>query len=142
MKKIILATLLTVSTMTSAYAAHPQCGKTELSEIMEDMKDTLKDYKGALKAKDEAGLRNSADKLLKLAMKSKEHVPLTISDKKSLSSSEQAKFTKYQKGMEKMIDSIKSLAAADNDKSRITALKAVSAGSNKGHKAFKMDCKS
>lgn len=141
MKKIIFSLALSFALLPNAYATHPQCGKTELADIMEDMKDALKGYKKALKQGDEAAMKNHSQSLYDLSLKSKDFVPLKITDKTDLSAEEKAQYAKYQKGMELMAESVKKLMDAKDEASRKTALAAIGKGNKKGHKAFKMKCK-
>ncbi|AWB65891.1 hypothetical protein C2869_05295 [Saccharobesus litoralis] len=141
MKKLLLTCLLTLCFLPTTYAAHPQCGKTELSSVMKDMKDALKGYKTAMKKQDEAGMKTHSQALYDLSVKSKEYVPLSISDKSSLSAEEKAKYAKYQKGMDMMAKAVKKLMNATDDATRKAALAVIGKGNKQGHRNFKMKCK-
>lgn len=141
MKNILFSVLLTLSFLPSAFAVHPDCGKTELTDVMKEMKDALKGYKKALKQNDESAMKTHSQSLYDLSLKSKDYIPLRVSDKKALSAEEKTKYAHYQKGMEKMAESVKALINATDNDARKKALAVIGKGNKKGHKAFKMKCK-
>lgn len=140
MKKLLITALLSFVTLTSANAAHPQCGETELAEIMSSMKDNMKAIKAASKEKDSAKISEIAAELLVHVQDSAKYVPLAISDKKELTAQQQADFDKYQKGMKALEKAVLELKNATSFEQQKAALGLISKASKKGHKAFKMDC--
>ncbi|MFD2168056.1 cytochrome b562 [Thalassotalea euphylliae] len=123
-----------------AMAAHPMCGKTDLADIMGNMKDQMKVIKKAAKTGDMATLNETAQKLLAQVEKADSYVPLAISDKKELDATQQADYEKYQKGMGFLKQSVEELIAAKDPAAIKAALGKIGKSAKKGHKAFKMDC--
>lgn len=140
MKKLIIGAALALSVVTTAQAAHPMCGKTDLADNMGKMKDAMKGYKKAMKAGDEETMATIVNELTSVIEKAKDQVPLAISDKETLTDEQKADFEKYQKGMMFLAEAVKQLGQADDEMTRKVALKAIGKASKKGHKAFKMDC--
>lgn len=140
MKKILLSAILSLSFISSAFAAHPQCGETELANIMGNMKDNMKAIKGAAKANDIEKLNLVAKELLASVQKADQYVPLTITDQQQLTAEQQTKFDDYKKGIAKLEKAVTSLTTATNAAERKTALASIGKAAKKGHKAFKMDC--
>ncbi|SES64240.1 cytochrome b562 [Thalassotalea agarivorans] len=139
MKKLTLL-LSALLLSTSALASHPQCGKTDLAEVMDEMKDSMKAYKQAFKASDEAKMAAVVEQLLQQIDKAETLVPLQISDQATLTAEQQAQFEKYQKGMAYLEKSVLTLKDAKTADERKAALNAIGKSSKKGHKAFKMKC--
>jgi len=137
--KLVLA-LSAALLAAPSFASHPQCGETELAGVMGDMKDAMKAYKKAFKAGDDAKMTQVSSDLLKMIDKSTDLVPLKITDKKELNAAEQAKFEKYQKGMNFLKEAVTKLHNAENADAKKAALKMIGKASKKGHKAFKMKC--
>ncbi|WP_371376590.1 hypothetical protein [Thalassotalea aquiviva] len=140
MKKLLLGTLLTLMSVSSAFAAHPQCGKTELAEIMDIMKDDMKAIKAATKAKEQDKVTALAEKLLVSVQKADAYVPLKISDSKELNAQQTEQFNDYKKGMELLTKAVVELTKADSIEAQKIALAVIGKSAKKGHKAFKMDC--
>lgn len=140
MKKLLLCTLLAFSTISSAFAAHPQCGETELANIMGDMKDSMKAIKGAVKANDTDKVSVLAKELLSTVQKADQYVPLNITDKKELNAAEQQEYQDYQQGIELLEKAVNELAVATTPDQQKEALGKIGKVAKKGHKAFKMDC--
>lgn len=141
MKKILIPVLLsTIAFSTPSMAAHPMCGKTELAQIMDDMKDHMKAVKKAVKAGDMDKLGSIADQLLAAVDNSYNLVPLAISDKAELTEDQKGDFANYQKGMKYLKGAIEELKAAKDMGEVKAALGKIGKSSKKGHKAFKMDC--
>ena len=139
MKKLSLFVFLTGLSI-GAQAAHPQCGKTPLSDLMDDMKDSVNVIKKSLKADNIGAVNTEAKKLLTIVSNAKKHVPLQVSDKKSLNAEQKAQFSDYQKGMDMVAEKIQLLVQAKDKKAGMNALKEVSKVTKSGHKDFKMDC--
>lgn len=141
MKKLIIPVLLS-SLFVSApsMAAHPMCGKTELADVMGNMKDQMKAVKKAVKSGDLDKVQSIANELLTAVDNGYNMVPLAISDNKELNAAQQADFEKYQKGMDFLKGAVKDLAAAKDLASVKAALGKIGKASKKGHKAYKMDC--
>ena len=140
MKKILLSTLLSFFTLTSAYAAHPQCGETELASIMSDMKDDMKAIKKAAKAKDSAQITTVAEQLLSTVQKADQYVPLSISDSKALTAQQQQEYDDYKQGIQSLEKAVLALTKASSMDEQKAALGKIGKAAKKGHKAFKMDC--
>ncbi|WP_448548017.1 hypothetical protein [Thalassotalea fusca] len=140
MKKTLATLLLATTFLAPAYAAHPQCGETELSGIMGDMKDAMKAYKKALKENDTSKQLEITGNLLTLIDQGSELIPLQISDNLSLTEEQKGLVEKYKKGMKKLKDAVVQLSEANNPMAKKAALKLVGSASKQGHKAFKMDC--
>lgn len=140
MKKLLLCTFLSLFTLSFAHAAHPQCGETDLANIMGDMKDSMKAIKGAAKAQDTEKVSALAKELLESVQKADQYVPLNISDKKELTAEQQQKFEDYQHGMEILEKAVTELASATTSDAQKVALGKIGKVAKKGHKAFKMDC--
>ncbi|MDG1734167.1 MAG: cytochrome b562 [Thalassotalea sp.] len=140
MKKILLTLVLSFTTLLSAQAAHPQCGETELATIMGEMKDDMKAIKGAAKAKDSDKVTLIAQQLLVTVQKADAYVPLAISDKKELTTQQQAKFDDYKKGVSALEKAVTELTLAKTADEQKAALGKIGKAAKKGHKAFKMDC--
>ncbi len=141
MKKILLTLILSFTTLVSAQAAHPQCGETKLAKIMGDMKDDMKEIKGAAKSQDTIKVSAIAQDLLMTIRKADAYVPLAISDKKELTAAQQAEYDDYKKGMEVLEDAVTELTMAKTADEQKAALAKIGKAAKKGHKAFKMDCK-
>ncbi|WOH35916.1 cytochrome b562 [Thalassotalea fonticola] len=140
MKKILLSAILSLTFINSAFAAHPQCGETELANIMGNMKDSMKAIKGAAKSNDIEKLNSVANQLLASVQKADQYVPLTITDQKQLTAEQQQKFADYKNGIAKLEQAVTALTAATNAAERKAALGQIGKAAKKGHKAFKMDC--
>lgn len=140
MTKKIFPLVLCALLATPAYAAHPQCGKTELASTMGHMKDAMKAYKKAFKSGDDAKMNTVANELLKQVRQADAFIPLTINDSLQLNSDQQGKFDQYRQGMSVLEKAVVKLTQADDKNSRKAALALISKASKKGHKAFKMDC--
>ena len=140
MKNWIVAILLTVGISGQAIAAHPQCGETQLADIMADMKKAMKAYKGGLKANDTDAMAKAAQQLKDLIAKSDGLIPLQISDNAELDKAQQQDYKMYQKGMKMLAGAIEKLAAANGQAERKEILGKIGKLSKKGHKSFKMDC--
>jgi len=141
MKKII-TTLVTALTLLSpvTFAAHPMCGKTDLAEVMDNMKDSMKAIKKAAKAGDSAKVNNIAADLLSNVENAQDFIPLAISDQKELNAEQQKDFDNYKKGMGYLKEAVEELASAQDMASVKMALGKIGKASKKGHKAYKMDC--
>ncbi|WP_448211980.1 cytochrome b562 [Colwellia sp. MEBiC06753] len=141
MKKVILTALVScIAFSTPSFANHPMCGKTELADVMDNMKDQMKLIKGAVKSGDIAAVTAAATDLLAQVEKSDQYIPLSISDKKELNAEQQAQFNDYQQGISSLKDAVTELVAAQDLASAKMALGKIGKASKKGHKAFKMDC--
>lgn len=140
MKKILLFTLLSFFTLTSANAAHPQCGETELASIMSDMKDDMKAIKKAAKTDDSAQLTTIAQQLLITVQRAVQYVPLSISDTKTLSTEQQQQYDDYKQGIQSLEKAVLALTKASSVDEQKSALGQIGKAAKKGHKAFKMDC--
>lgn len=140
MKKIIITIALTLLTLSSANAAHPMCGKTELADLMDTMKDNMKAIKMAAKSSDTDEVTKIANELLLTVQKSQKFVPLSISDKTELTADQKADFSKYQKGMKALEKAVTDLSLAKTAAQQKEALAVIGKSAKKGHKAFKMDC--
>ncbi|WNC68157.1 cytochrome b562 [Thalassotalea nanhaiensis] len=140
MKKLLLSTILSISFISSAFAAHPQCGETELANIMGNMKDNMKAIKGAAKADDFEKINAIAKQLLVDVQKAEQYVPLAISDKKELNQEQQKEFDDYKNGIANLEKAVTSLTTATNIEEQKAALGKIGKAAKKGHKAFKMDC--
>ena len=141
MKKLIVPVVLSALAFSApSFASHPMCGKTELAELMGDMKDSMKAVKKAVKSGNIDEVSNIANNLLTAVNQSTDLVPLAISDQQNLSAEQQADFKKYQKGMEYLKSAVTELASAQDLPAIKAALGKIGKASKKGHKAFKMDC--
>ncbi|TKB47862.1 cytochrome b562 [Thalassotalea mangrovi] len=143
MKKLLISSLLCTiafSSQTMANDVHPMCGKTDLAEVMGDMKDNMKAYKKAMKAGDSDAMEQVVTELLANIDKADDLVPLQISDNQDLNTEQQADVKKYQKGMLFLQGAVEELAKASNDDERKAALGKIGKASKQGHKAYKMDC--
>ncbi|QBY04754.1 hypothetical protein E2K93_10315 [Thalassotalea sp. HSM 43] len=139
-KKVLLGALISLSTMSTAFAAHPMCGETELARIMSDMKNNMKAIKNSFKRGEQELLDDAAKALLSNIRESDTLVPLSISDKKELSEEQKKQFNDYQKGMAALEEATMELIAAKDDAERKAAIGKIGKTAKKGHKAFKMDC--
>ena len=140
MKKILLSALLALFTVNTAIAAHPQCGETELAQVMGDMKDNMKAIKKAVKSDDSESLDTTVTKLLNNIQKSEKLVPLTITDKKELTAEQKSELADYKKGKQALHEAATELSQATTAEQRKAALGKIGKAAKKGHKAFKMDC--
>ncbi len=140
MKKIIMTIALSLLTLSTANAAHPMCGKTDLADLMDTMKDNMKAIKTATKANDTDKVNAIAQELLTTVKKADQFVPLTITDKPELTPAQQADFEKYQKGMKFLEKAVTELTNAKTAEEQKAALAVIGKSAKKGHKAFKMDC--
>ncbi|KMT65052.1 cytochrome b562 [Catenovulum maritimum] len=140
MKRVLLASLLTLAMVPTSYAASAKCGETPLAEIMGDMKKTMKSLKPALAKGQADEIAQLAGKLESLAEKSIDYIPLKISETKQLNPKQKAQFTKYQEGMKKLASVAKELASAKDDKTRKDLAKQIGKINKQGHRAFKMKC--
>ncbi|WNC72880.1 cytochrome b562 [Thalassotalea psychrophila] len=140
MTKILLSAILSISFISSAFAAHPQCGETELANIMGNMKDSMKAIKGAAKSDDFEKINSIAKELLISVQKADQYVPLAITDQKELSAEQQQKFNDYKNGIANLEKAVTSLTNATNTAEQKAALGKIGKAAKKGHKAFKMDC--
>ncbi|NMP29931.1 hypothetical protein HII17_00030 [Thalassotalea sp. M1531] len=141
MKKLIVPVLLSsLAFAAPSMAAHPMCGKTELADVMGDMKDQMKAVKKAAKSGDIAKVTAIANELLASVDKADQYVPLVISDKKELNATQQADFKDYQNGIKFLKGAVTDLASAKDIGAIKMALGKIGKASKKGHKAFKMDC--
>lgn len=140
MTKLLLSAILSIVFISSANAAHPQCGETELANIMGNMKDNMKAIKGAAKANDFDKINALSKELLSNVQKAEQYVPLTITDQKELNAQQQEKFDDYKNGISSLENAVTSLTTATNIAEQKAALGKIGKAAKKGHKAFKMDC--
>lgn len=138
----MITTIITALVLLSpsAFAAHPMCGKTDLAEAMDGMKDSMKAIKKAVKKGDTAKVSEIATNLLNSVEKAQNFVPLAISDSKELNAEQQKDFDSYKKGMTYLKDAVTELASAKDIASIKMALGKIGKASKKGHKAYKLDC--
>ncbi|WP_371187991.1 cytochrome b562 [Thalassotalea maritima] len=139
-KNIALASLLSISFLPSAFAAHPMCGETPLAEVMGNMKDDMKIIKQSLKAGDEQAVKQAAQSLLANIRQGDTLVPLSVADNEQLNDEQKAKFNQYQRGMADLESATMELIRAQDNTARKQALAKIGKLAKKGHKAFKMDC--
>lgn len=140
MKTLIITIFLSLLTLSTAQAAHPQCGETELSSLMGEMKDSMKAIKTAAKAENTAEVTLKAQSLLTQVKDAYAHIPLVISDKTELSTEQKQQFNDYKKGLEKLESAVKELIAAKTAKEQKQALGKIGKSAKSGHKEYKMDC--
>jgi hypothetical protein len=140
MKNVIITIFISLLTLSTAQAAHPQCGKTELSSLMDEMKDSMKAIKTAVKASNTAEVTLKAQYLLTQVKDASAYVPLTISDKKDLSAGQQKQFVDYKKGLEQLESAVEALVVATTAKEQKQALGKIGKAAKSGHKEYKMDC--
>ncbi|MDN3653488.1 cytochrome b562 [Thalassotalea ponticola] len=139
-KPLLVASLLTATTMSSAFAAHPMCGETELAAVMNDMKDNMKTIKQSFKAGNTAQVKQAAEELLSNIGKTDSLVPLSISDDNQLTAEQKRKFEQYQRGMATLEQATTELINANDSDAIKQALANIGKVAKKGHKAFKLDC--
>ncbi len=150
MKLLLIPALLSLSTLAFAHSDHEhdlapkiteaQCGKTELADVMGEMKKSMKAIKAAGKAQDSKKITMIAEQLLTSVQKAQIHVPLSIATGNKLTTEQQTKFEDFQKGIQVLEQAVAELVAADSSAAQKSALGKISKISKKGHKAFKMDC--
>lgn len=168
--KTVKNTLLALTTAgllmagQSAFAHTAHCKDTELSELMEGMKDDLKAYVGAFKSSDTSGMQGAVDQLLAASEKAKSYTPLKLQDDmpmpqmseeqhanmgsmegmanmEGMSHATHMEHMKYLQGMDKLKGLLTDLKAAGSDKKQVKQiLGQIKKHSKSSHEAFRKDC--
>ncbi len=168
--KTVKNTLLVLTTAgllmagQSAFAHTAHCKDTELSELMEGMKDDLKAYVGAFKSSDSSGMQGAVNQLLTASEKAKSYTPLKLQDEMSMpqmseeqhanmgsmegmpnmegmSHATHMEHMKYLQGMDKLKGLLTDLKAAGSDKKQVKQiLGQIKKHSKSSHEAFRKDC--
>lgn len=146
-----------------AHTAH--CKDTELSQLMEGMKDDLKGYVGAFKQSDSAAMQQNLNELIAASVKAKKYVPLKLQQEdapmpnmsaeqhsqmgsmqgmqnmEGMSHTAHMEHMRYLEGIDKLNGLFRQLKAAGNDKGQVKALLGeIKEHSKSSHEAFRKDC--
>lgn len=156
------AGLLMTAAPSFAHTAH--CKDTELSQLMEGMKDDLKGYVGAFKQSDSAAMQQNLNELIAASVKAKKYVPLKLQDEmpmpnmsaeehsqmgsmqgmqnmEGMSHSAHMEHMRYLEGIDKLSGLLRQLQAAGDDKAQVKALLGeIKQHSKSSHEAFRKEC--
>lgn len=157
------AGFLATAAPSIAHSAH--CEDTELSKVMEGMKDDLKGYVGAFKKSDSQQMQQKLDELIAASVKAKKYVPLKLQKEdnpmpnmsaeehsqmgsmqgmqnmEGMSHTAHMEHMRYLEGIDKLNGLFRQLKAAGDDKAQVKAvLGEIKQHSKSSHEAFRKDC--
>lgn len=161
-KKALVALGMTGLLLTgqTAFAHSDHCKDTELSKLMEGMKDDLKGYVAAFKASNAEEMQQRVQQLLDASVKAKDEIPLKLkadspmpdmkadehhqkmANMEGMSHSAHMEHMRYLEGIDQLNQLLSDLQAAGTDSDQVKSLLGkIKQHSKSSHEAFRKECK-